>query len=92
MDKNRIAQLAEAVSDLTRALIFSEIPHHVINLLAKSLYYYDSNPDGATRLIADMQREAYKRTQAPKLKQLSEYFHNQRSLEKKRRKRTDKRR
>jgi hypothetical protein len=92
MDKNRIAQLAEAVSDLTRALIFSEMPTHAISLLAKSLYYYDSNPDGVARLVGDMQREAYRRTQAPKAKKLSEYVNDQRLLGKKRRKRTYKRR
>jgi hypothetical protein len=81
----------DAVANLNRALIFSEMPDYAVNLLAQSLYYYTGNPDGVTRFIVDVQREAYSRTQAPQAKRLAERLAGARS-EVERRKAPDKRR
>jgi hypothetical protein len=82
MRKN-LNDLSEAVSDLTRALVFCEAPAHVVTLLAQSLRYFDGNPDGATRFIVDAQREAYRRTQSPRARMLAQSLRDVRESEKK---------
>lgn len=79
--RNTAQDLTESVSSLTRALVFCEAPAHAVALLAQSLLYFESNPDGATRFIVDMQREAYRRTQEPRARRLSERLKSEREAD-----------